>query len=66
MTGRNYMPSLHRHELETWTRMRGLRLEGTTSQSVRLTGVKLYRVLGQVENKTFSTENILSYIPACI
>lgn len=66
MTGRSYMPSLHRHELETWTRMRGLRLGGTTGQSERLTVVKLYRALGHVGNKDFSTENILIYIPACI
>lgn len=47
-------------------RTMGLSPENTTSQSERLTGLKLCRALGQVGNKTFSTETILIYIPACI
>lgn len=46
-------------------RMRGLR-PGEWSQSERLTGLKLSRALGQVGNKTLSTETTLIYIPACM
>lgn len=53
MTGRSYMPSLHRHELETWTRIRGLRLGGTTGQSQRLTVVKLYKSFGACREQGF-------------